>query len=375
MKKIMSFALIPLLLALGGCSNGGNTDIQNDLTTAETVREDVPTVSEETDLPQTTSEEVVEETVEETNPPLPEIEYVYLEDVAPSELYVDEEQGVMSAGIDGVILYETQWQDFTLQLTGDFVYKWEDLSEDTLFAGLAYIRMVDNEGNVRVLDGDGNAADALKIPINGRRYYGYQFFSFELDVSNMSDYLRIYTMTQNGREYPLIVTTLNALDESDYDATFFTVTESGELTGIYGFTDDEEIRDLILAGGNGGVGGVLGGLILSGDFLTDGERCTLVDKELSVRFSFDFENAAVTAEKAPPKNAGEDSFEFISGIMSIVDKATTVEGLMQAIEEFDAEGRVTDVEIYRDGVRLTEGSLTDGPKITVYYDEESYIEF
>ena len=145
------------------------------------------------------------------------------------------------------------------------------------------------------------------------------------------------------------------------------------MTGIYGTTDDEEIRDLILAGGNG----ALGGLILSGDFLIDGERCTLVDKELSVRFSFDFENAAVTAEKAPPKNtaAGEDSFEFISGIMSIVDKAATVEDLMQAIEEFDTEGRVTDVEIYRDGVRLTEGSLTDGPRITVYYDEESYIEF
>ena len=276
MKKILSVILIFSALTLSGCSDGGK-DIE---------------LQDEPELSETKEETAAEEITEEANPPLPEREYTYLADADLSHLYADDELGVMSApGVEAVILYEEQWQDCTLQLVGDFVHKRADASENTLFVGSAHLRMVDGEGNARVLDGEGNVTGELRVPINGRRH-GYQTFYYELDASRMSDYLRIYTMTQSSKEYPLIAVMLNTLDESEYDTTFFTVTKSGELTGIYGSTDDEEMRELILADGRGGIGGV----VLSGEFTADKEDRILFDNKLGVMFRFDFKEPEVTAE-------------------------------------------------------------------------------
>ena len=281
MKKILSIALIMLIPALCGCSDGGKgTNFQQDLTIDETVRETAP----DGILSQTTAEDVTEETVEETNPPLPEIEYVYLEDADLSHIYADEEiTFINTPGADSVILYETQWNDLTVQLIGDFVQKRENAPESTLFIGLM---------RVRVLDVEGKELDIWHIEQNYSRHGGQSFYC-EMDIARLEDFLRVYTMIQNGREYPLIVAMQKTLEEEDYDTTFFTVTE-GELTGFYGVTDDEELQQLITTYDKGRIGGV----VLSGDFVVDSENRTLTDNKLGVSFLLDFENADVKAELA-----------------------------------------------------------------------------
>ena len=278
MKKALSVILILSALALCGCSDGGK----------DTELRDEPELSETKDegaVSQTTTVETTEETEEEPNPPLPEIEYVYLDDADLSHMYTDEELGVHHGpgvpGVDSVILYETQWNDLTIQLTGHFVHKRANSSENILFA---------NNVQVRAINGEGNEIGKWRVEQNYSRHRS-QWFYCEVDTASLEDFLRVYTMIQNGREYPLIVAMQKVLEEDDYDTTFFTVTE-GELTGFYGVTDDEELQELITTYDKGRIGGV----VLSGDFLIDGESCTLVDKNLEVKFSFDFDNAEVTAE-------------------------------------------------------------------------------
>lgn len=289
MKKILSVVLIPLILALGGCNDSGKDIELGDFTPDETEREAVPTASGEITVPQTTSEEIsvtqttAEETSEELPPPPTEIEYVYLEDADLSHIYADGEISLIETpGACSVILYEIQWNDLTVQLIGDFVQRRAGASENTLFAGIL---------SVRTLGAEGNGTGSWRVEQNYSRHGGQSFFC-ELDDSRLNDYLRVYTMTQNGREYPLIAAMQKTSDEKDYDVSFYTVTESGGLTEFYGITDDEALQQRIATYDKGRIGGV----VLSGDFAADSENCALTDNRLGVRFLFDFENAAVTAE-------------------------------------------------------------------------------
>lgn len=266
MKKVLSVILILSVLTSGGCSNSGK---------------DEP-MPQETSKEITASQTTPEEITEEANPPLPEIEYVHIEGVDLSHLYKDEEITLINTpGADNVILYETVWQNITVQLIGCFVQKRAAASESTLFAGMVQVRAV---------DGEGNELGVGRVEQNYSRHGGQSFYC-QLDTGHMEDYLRVYTMTQNGKEYPLIAAMQKTMDEEDYDTTFYTVTDSN-LMSFYGVTDNAELQELITTYDNGRIGGV----VLSGDFAVEAESCTLTDNELGVRFLFDFENSAVSVE-------------------------------------------------------------------------------
>ena len=305
MKKALSVILILSALTLCGCSDSGKDIELGDFTSNETVRENVPTAPEEIAVPQTTSEEIAVpqttseeiaipqttaeeatgEAEEEINPSLPEIEYVYLEDADLSHLYNDDEISLINTpGADNVILYEIWQQDTAVQLIGYFVQKRAGASENALFAGTVQVRAV---------DGEGKELGVCRVEQNYSRHGG-QVFYCELDTMHMEDYLKVYTMTQNGKEYLLIAAMQKTLDEEDYDTTFYTVTDSSGLTEFYGVTDDVELQRLITTYDRGRIGGV----VLSGDFAVEAESCTLIDNKLGARFLFDFENAAVTVESA-----------------------------------------------------------------------------
>ena len=294
MKKILSVVFILFTLALAGCSDSGKDIEIGDFMTGETGRETFPTAPDEIAVPQTTASEEIPAsqttsgeaakiTEDETSPPLPEIEYVHLDDADLSHLYTDDEITLIDTpGAASVILYETCWHDLTVQLIGDFVQKRAGASENTLFVGSL---------QVRTLDGEGSELGNWRAEQNYSRHGGQSFYC-EVDVSRLNDYLRVYSMSQNGREYPLIAAMQKTSGEEDYDTTFYTVTESGGMVSFYGVTDDETLQQLITTYD----GGRIGGIVLSGDFAADGENRTLLDNRLGVRFSFDFENAAVTAE-------------------------------------------------------------------------------
>lgn len=77
-------------------------------------------------------------------------------------------------------------------------------------------------------------------------------------------------------------------------------------------------------------------------------------------------------------NYQEDPYEFIGGIEQIVKNSDTIEGMYQALNEFDTDGRIDKILISFDGVPITaaEGELKEGMLFEVYYDNEaSWFEF
>lgn len=77
-------------------------------------------------------------------------------------------------------------------------------------------------------------------------------------------------------------------------------------------------------------------------------------------------------------NYQEDPYEFIGGIEQIVKNSDTIEGMYQALNQFDTNGRIDKILISFDGVPITvtEGELKKGMLLEVYYDnEESWFEF
>ena len=77
-------------------------------------------------------------------------------------------------------------------------------------------------------------------------------------------------------------------------------------------------------------------------------------------------------------NYQDDPYEFIGGIEQIVKNSDTIEGMYQALNEFDTNGRIDKILISFDGVPVTvaEGELKKGMLFEVYYDNEaSWFEF
>lgn len=90
------------------------------------------------------------------------------------------------------------------------------------------------------------------------------------------------------------------------------------------------------------------------------------------------ESAVTIDEEVHPRDfVDESEVEFIGAIESILKNSDTIEGMYQAIEEFDTENRIDEILITYGGVSVTatEGELKQGSHFTVYYDDESWFTF
>ena len=290
MKKMIILLTVIMTASLTSCSsdNGHNINIGMDETRAE--GSDTEATASQTVLTETTTKPVESLTTDTEKEPVPAETYIYIEEADLSAEYSEDDLNdfpMSNPGEDNVILYETRWKDYTVQFTANKVHRREDaFSENSLFLDDPQWRILDSEGNVC---GEDSFKGNVRHAVSGGH------FAYEIDSAHIEDYLRIYPMTRNGQEYPLIATLIGVLSEGNYDVTFNTITPDG---GAMWFLDSlsDEIGQLVADPAIGMQSASTVGMILSGDFSYDGEGCTLTDNELGVRFTFDFENYAIAAE-------------------------------------------------------------------------------
>lgn len=294
MKKILTFLLTVIMtVSLTSCSSGNGLEI--DIVTGETRTESFGTgEASQTTVTETAAESSTHQeeslTTDTENEPEPAETYIYIEEADLSDEYSEDDLNdfeMSNPGEDNVILYETHWKDYTVRFTADNVHRRENaFSGNSLFL---------NEPKWIILDSDGNVCGEDNIRGNMRHTLGGGHFAYEIDSSHIEDYLRIYTMTLNGQEYPLIATLIGVLSEGNYDVTFNTITPEGETMWFLSSLPDE-IGQLVADPAAGMPSASTVAMILSGDFSYDGESCTLTDNELGIRFSFNFENYTIRAE-------------------------------------------------------------------------------
>jgi len=75
-----------------------------------------------------------------------------------------------------------------------------------------------------------------------------------------------------------------------------------------------------------------------------------------------------------------DGYNLLTSLQRMLNESESVEALLSAIDEYDVYGWITEVEVYSDivayknGYRLTEGSIVDSAIIRVAYGSSSWME-
>lgn len=196
--------------------------------------------------------------------------YVYLNETdLPDFSDAPDSLGLEARGKTNVVLFENKWNNYSVQLVGEYVYtKVADFPESIFLRGIA-LRVIDDEREIGL---DSFHFNPDKVSQG----------DLKLDKSDFDSFIRVFDIKYNEKFCPLI-TAMYGNDETGYDTTFYTITQNHELKWFFSNVDEELVGTKTSVAMN-----------LSGDFSCNGENCSLTDNRRNITFSFDYGDMSIS---------------------------------------------------------------------------------
>lgn len=262
MKKLL-IAILSLAL-LCGCSSNTEQQITTTTTAASTTTTEASTTTPAATTTTSGTTENDKKPAEETYVPLADVDI-------PDVKELDRESEIQKVGLKNVILDEKTYNDYSFQFIGNYIHTDEEKS-DNYYVGSISIRALKGDEEIGY---DGIHYNVLHVGQGDS----------EIKADMLDGYIQVYTMKNDGKEYPVIATFY--INDDGYDTTFYTLDKSGKLMWFANSLPTEVVEN-----------GESVGMILSGDFTADSDKNTVTDNKNGIVFTFDYDNLKIEAAKS-----------------------------------------------------------------------------